>query len=568
KPGIIHFTAAATSGTLGDAMATTLAVKRAMTPINAAEYGSTVDQPASVPIKVPDNAIVGATRLNITLAPTLIGGLDNAFAVLRDERLRTWEMRLSRAVLASDYLKLKPVLGDAVKWPNADKAVNTALKNAINFQAPNGGMAFWIPRDLFVSPFLSVYTALSFNWLVDAGHEVPERVQSRLQDYLRENILDNNKASQRVAPVLRAAALAALAPTGTLPSGAIKNMRPELPHLRLFGKALLLNAALKINDRTSARSIAQSILSHASESAGAISFNERQSDAYFSLLATPIRSNCAVLDALVNYASTINDGLIGELPQKLMRWIAAAREQSGAWPNSQENVFCTTATVHYAQAYEQPVHDLVATVQAGAKKLGQAQFDSRSTPAQNIKAPPPRSADRRPFKLMIAPQGTGRLYYTVNLTYAVNPADVPAANAGFSLRRAYRVERNGEWQKVEPTTILKRGDMIRVDLYLDVPTTRHHVVLSDPLPGGFQAVNRQLATAMHTTPDRQPGSTVLWFNYGAWPNGSITHSGFYHRETGFDAVRFFADTLRAGHYHLVYTVQAISPGRFIAPAPS
>ena len=44
--------------------------------------------------------------------------------------------------------------------------------------------------------------------------------------------------------------------------------------------------------------------------------------------------------------------------------------------------------------------------------------------------------------------------------------------------------------------------------------------------------------------------------------------GFYHRETAFDAVRFFADDLPAGHYELVYAAQVVAPGSFIAPAPT
>jgi uncharacterized protein YfaS (alpha-2-macroglobulin family) len=48
---------------------------------------------------------------------------------------------------------------------------------------------------------------------------------------------------------------------------------------------------------------------------------------------------------------------------------------------------------------------------------------------------------------------------------------------------------------------------------------------------------------------------------------SIVEGGFYHRETHFDAVRFFADDLPAGHYRVVYSAQVIAPGSFTAPAP-
>src|SRR5699024_11151762 len=123
----------------------------------------------------------------------------------------------------------------------------------------------------------------------------------------------------------------------------------------------------------------------------------------------------------------------------------------------------------------------------------------------------------------------------------------------------YAVQRGDSWQPVKADTQLKRGDIIRVALDVDAPTERHHVVVTDPLPGAFEAVNRQLATAMDSTPDRQPGASVLMFDGGAWPDMSIVVGGFYHKETALDAVRFFATDLPAGHYRLVYSAPVISP---------
>jgi alpha-2-macroglobulin len=129
------------------------------------------------------------------------------------------------------------------------------------------------------------------------------------------------------------------------------------------------------------------------------------------------------------------------------------------------------------------------------------------------------------------------------------------------------VQRGADWVRVGPDTALARGDIVRVDLDVDTPTERHYVVLSDPLPGAFEAVNRDLATSAGSLPAAQPGTTVLYFDYGPWPNFSVTTGGFYHRETAFDAVRFYADDLPAGHYRLVYSAQVISPGTFVAPPP-
>ncbi len=562
-PGSIELQADARAGDLSDAMRARIPVAPAGARVVAVEYGSTTGPAAQVPLRPPAGALPGSARVQLQLAPTLVGGLDGAFEVLRDDPLQTWEIRLSRGVLASDYLRLGPVVAATMQWPDAAAQVQRTLDAAGDFQAPDGGMAFWIPDDRYVSPYLSVYTALAFHWLAQAGHAIPPDVQARLQGYLRKHVLDAASAD----PVLRAGALAALAPAGEVRPGEVTGMLPQLPELGLFGRALLLDAALDTDDRASAGSIVRSLLSSAEESAGEISFNELRSDAYASLLATPLRDNCAVLDSLALYKRRFGDqGLLGSTPQKAMRWITARRRNSGGWPNSQENVFCTTAIVHYADAYEPPVHDLAARVTVPGAPARQARFDSRASAAVSLQMPAPPAG--RAATLDIAHGGQGRLYYELRLSYAM-PADALApADAGFSIRRSYAVQRGLNWVPVGPGTQLMRGDVVRVELDVDAPTERHYVVVSDPLPGGFEAVNRQLATAMDTSPAELAGRSVLMFDAGAWPDMSMVTGGFYHRETAFDAVRFYADTLPAGHYRLVYAAQVIAPGRFLAPAPT
>src|SRR5699024_5159710 len=82
------------------------------------------------------------------------------------------------------------------------------------------------------------------------------------------------------------------------------------------------------------------------------------------------------------------------------------------------------------------------------------------------------------------------------------------------------------------------------------------------------AVNRRLATSTPNLPDRQAGVATLWFDAGPWPDMEISTGGFYHREIGFDAVRFYAESLPAGRYRLVYSAQVIAAGEFTAPAPT
>ncbi|MGH8279129.1 MAG: alpha-2-macroglobulin family protein, partial [Gammaproteobacteria bacterium] len=212
KPGDITLLATARAGKLGDALQQTIPVTVAGTREVAAEYGSTTGAAASVPIELPANALPGSGRLSVDLAPTALANLAGAFAHMRADPLRTWEVSLSRSVMAADYLALKEALPSTVQWPGAQQQITDTLQHAADFQAPNGSMAFWIPRDEFVSPWLSVYTDLAFDWLSAAGYKVPATVQAALDGYLENQVLNSsNSGGGPAAPVLAAGALAALA---------------------------------------------------------------------------------------------------------------------------------------------------------------------------------------------------------------------------------------------------------------------------------------------------------------------------------------------------------------------
>ena len=115
---------------------------------------------------------------------------------------------------------------------------------------------------------------------------------------------------------------------------------------------------------------------------------------------------------------------------------------------------------------------------------------------------------------------------------------------------------------------LKKGDLLRVDLFVSVPAARNFVVVNDPLPGGLETVNRDLKTAS-TVDDAQAqydeSGGSMWFKFTDWKEYNFTFWSFYHKELRSDSARFYADYLPTGNYHLSYAAQAIADGTFTAP---
>ena len=565
RPGVIELLAAAHSGALGDALRKTIPVAASTAAAASAEYGSLTAGAAAVAVRVPSSALPGSARLLVHLAPTALSSLAAAFRAMREDSLGTWEVRLSRAVMAADYLRLRGALPATLRWPGARAQIRATLEHAADFQAGNGGMSFLMPRNEWVSPYLSAYTALAFDWLAADGYRAPASVRSALDGYLRAQVLKAASARRRSGTLeVQVAALDALARAGHVPPGEAAGLVPKLPRLSLFGKALLLQLAIREHDRASAQRILTALLARSEQTSGAASFQETRADAYSALLASPLRDNCAVLDALVSLVREKGPGAraVAPLASRLVRWIDAQRSGAGQWPNSQQNVFCTTAEAHYARVFEPPLRALGGRVTAAGKPILTASFTlQRSAPRTVSTAVVGAPAVR------ITHRGQGRLYYTVRLDYQLPPLLAATADAGFSIRRRYRIKHGDRWLRVGRGTVLHRGEVVRVDLTVDVPAERHYVVLTDPLPGAFEAVNHQLATADMTAPQHTPGDMTLWFNDGAWPDDSMTTRGFYHRQIGRGVVRFYADRLPAGRYRLIYAAQVIARGHFLAPSP-
>ncbi len=110
---------------------------------------------------------------------------------MRDYPYICLEQKLTKGVMASHYQNLKKYLEKSFAWSNSKDLPQNTLDIAASFQAPNGGMVYYIPADIYVSPYLSAYTALAFNWLRQAGYKIPSTVEEKLHGYLH-NLLKRN----------------------------------------------------------------------------------------------------------------------------------------------------------------------------------------------------------------------------------------------------------------------------------------------------------------------------------------------------------------------------------------
>jgi len=309
------------------------------------------------------------------------------------------------------------------------------------------------------------------------------------------------------------------------------------------------------------------ILAHANQSGGKFVFSEVIDDSYSRILSSALRTNGAILSALTAFGHTDSGRqLVGDIPFKLVRYITQSRKNRDHWENTQENMFCMNALIDYSRVYESETPDMSLQALFDTEVIGRAKFaDLRDDPVE-FQKPIAAGYPGRAATLTLEQVGQGRLYYSARLTYAPQTLKTEPVNAGIEIHREYSLERDGSWELLTGSMQLKRGDLVRVDLFVSLPTARNFVVVDDPVPGGLEPVNRDLATASTVDADQgafQAAGGSWWFRYSDWSSYGLSRWSFYHQELRHNAVRFYSEYLPAGNYHLSYTAQAIAPGEFI-----
>jgi uncharacterized protein YfaS (alpha-2-macroglobulin family) len=565
--GEVLFTVRASDLVDGDALRLPLDVRRREALEVAATYGTTIDTNTLESIVFPENMRTDVGRVSVVSSATVLGNLEGAFEYLRDYPYICWEQKLTKAVMASHFASLRDYIAKDFQWEGHESIPDATLALAANFQAPNGGMVYFLPEDDYASPYLSAYTALAFHWLRERGHSIPASVETKLHEYLHQFLRTDvfpEFYTRGMASSVRAVALAALALRGSLEESDLERYRSHTGQMDLFGKAHFLMAANALG--VGAREVEDSILAHSSRSGGKITFTESVDDEFTRILYSPERTRCAVLSALTRRSSKPD----GDLPFELTRTITQSRGKRDRWENTQENVFCMNALIDYSRLYESETPSFTLRTFFDGKELAESKFDDRrDPPVDHVREIQPTDPGKS-SQLRLTKLGPGRLYYSARLFYSPKDLKTEPINGGVEIRREYSVQRGGEWVLLQEPMRIRTGELVKVDLFLSLPAPRNFLVVDDPVPGGLEPVNRDLATASTVDADQaefEGASTSFWFTRDDWYPFGYSRWSFYHQELRHEAARFYSEWLPAGNYHLSYAAQAIAPGEFqVLPA--
>ncbi|MFH1092255.1 MAG: alpha-2-macroglobulin family protein, partial [Pseudomonadota bacterium] len=524
--------------------------------ITTATYGR-LSQSARETILVPAEADKARGGLTVNVSPSLAGNLSAPFDYLRDYPYGCLEQKTSMALGDLLFLGWRQRLDRPEKEAElARTRIDKYLAGLSSFQNYAGGFSFWPDTDR-PEPYLSAYVLQTLHQAKTAGFTVDDYLFKNSQRYLNEVINRNRWPSwynDQMKSATRAYITAVLAETGLNPAAQIELLYNQRQELSVFGLTQLLEALSRgrfSREKTQQmEEISKMLFNRAVITSGEVHFEEPEG--LRGLMSSRVRTNALALKALL-WAAPDNPHLA-----PLARWLIRSRTREGGhYGSTQNNALVLLALTKYIKTMEdEPPEMNVEAILAG-KSLARAGFTSFNSPAMNSQAPMPELVVGQETPLDLKVEGTGAVYYSLHLNYALEKPNLEPYQAGMSLSRTYT--RVMPEQAVAPGASFNRGDIIRVEVTILAPSQRHFVVLEDRLPAGFEPINFDLPVA--------PRNLLRLLDTGNEPHEYYLRYWYEHREIRYNRVAVFAREIREGVYTFSYLARAVTPGTYIAPGP-
>jgi uncharacterized protein YfaS (alpha-2-macroglobulin family) len=228
-----------------------------------------------------------------------------------------------------------------------------------------------------------------------------------------------------------------------------------------------------------------------------------------------------------------------------------AQQCKCGWPGLRDTAAALRAVVAYS-ADQRAVTDFTVQVRVDGKPAGSAVFTGMRAPARVLMLD---NLAAGAHTIRLIRRGTGTLHYLVSYTYAVG-ANSPGRLAGLRVRRTIRpanVQTALATMDIAPQSqplTFPAGNVydVAVQVITDHPVDR--VVITDPLPAGFEALD----TSFQTSASYYQPLSDDW---------QIAYQQIYR-----DRITAFAQHLNPGVYTLHYLVRTVTPGEYLWPGAS
>ncbi|KAF3890759.1 alpha-2-macroglobulin family protein [Tolypothrix bouteillei VB521301] len=545
--GKVRFTTQINSAS-ADAFEVPLAIQQLEMTEQVVETGAIVPRKneVKIPLNIEKNTFPEGEGLDINLASTLIPEIKAPVQqVWENDDFPFAEPSASQLFIAAGLQTLSEKYGQTFAAFNPSKRAYQAIEKLQKLQLADGGFAAF-PGEQKADPWVSSYAAES---LAKADRSFPGLVDSnmvsRLKTYLQKTLANPGQyefcKKQPCKSQLQLNALMALAELGDKRNTFLADIYRQR---NAFDLSTQMKLTRYLSQFPEWQNESKQLLSKLQQN---VYYTSR--DASVSLPSswewmnspTAIQAQALRLFIALQYKPEAIDRLLQSL---------LALRRKGTWQTHYDNAQALTALVEYSQLQPTPPN-FVATVRLAGQKLGQQKFEGYRNPTLEVKVPM-AELPRGRHDLQLQKSGQGTLHYLVAYRYRLQ-GNQPGRFNGLRVTREISpvgqdkvLQKVGLYAKDKPLTVTT-GQVFDIGLEVIADRPVNHLVITDPLPAGFEAVDESFQTA----------TAALQAKADSWQLGFKA----IHR----DRAIAYADSLEPGVYQLHYLVRSVTPGTFLYP---
>ncbi|MBE9006132.1 alpha-2-macroglobulin family protein [Fortiea sp. LEGE XX443] len=533
------------NNTAADAFEVPLEVKALEVTEQVVETGVTSKQ-VKIPLNVDKNTSPETGGLDIQLASTLIPEIKTpAKQTLGDDNLPFAEPAASQLIIAANLQTLSQKYSQTFAEFNPNQKANQAITQLQKLQITDGGFAAY-PGQEKSDPWISAYIAES---LVKANQTFPAFLDSatltRLKTYLQKVLANPGQydfcKQQLCKHQLQLNTLIALAELGDKRNSFLGDIYQQRQNFDIVTQIKLARYLSQFPEwQNESQQLLNQLQQNISETGRTAIINLPRNWGWMNSSTTAQAQALRLFIAKQSKPETI---------AKLFQSLLTLRRH-GTWQTNYDNAQALTALVEYSQLQPTPPN-FVATVQLAGKKLGENRFNGYQNPSLQLNVPMEKLPRGR-HDLTLQKSGKGNLHYLVAYNYRLQ-GNQPGRFNGLRITR--EISKIGESKVLQKTGIYALDKPLTVDsgqvfdIGLEIICDRpvDHLVIKDPLPAGFEAVDQSLQTA----------TAALQAKADSWELG---YKNIYR-----DRIIAYANHLEPGVYSLHYLVRSVTPGTYLWP---
>ena len=571
KEGTVELVYTIKSKALNETLISPVKIEKSYVYETVTLIGSTTDETTakrSEQIVIPGWAKDGKGEVAVTLDATRLGMLGSAVNYLFEYPYGCMEQQSARVlplVIFGDYID---VFGMDTKVKDIKKCVTSFTKKWGLDQSKEGGFPYWpgsLESNDYVTARIGMITAMALKngYTEDElGYEIEP-----LKNYLENAFIRLKKASDKLSNSeyksqysLETYICYVMSLLGDNRLSSYYNDLYAKRNYMTNEQVAYLGMALKAaGQKDKAEVIAKEIRSFLQPSERSVTLLEKRISGYYGRFWYSSSSSemAVILEFLVSMDS--KDAMVDRLLYSLLM-----SQSCGYWNSTSSTNTVLQAIYTYIKARNLDNVDFTATASINGKKVAENGFKGVGTKPKTIKLPFEDSVIAKltkdaPVPVSFEKKGTGSLYYTLEMKYALPDEMQTARDEGINITYVIEDCETGEIvnKSNDKSSLLKlqSGKLYKASIMVNSKRDRNYLAVRSPIPSGAEILDASLVTTGYV-------EEGLDDEYDWW---SFSRHWLSNKNLLDNEVQYFWDEFSAGSATVTYTFRAARRGVYPVP---